>query len=239
MPGLAKLRGSRFAYTTESNELQRFNVGLIKRITGGDVISVRQLYEQEQEFAPTFKIWLATNDQPDVSAADDAMWDRLKLIPMDYMFPKTKAEADLRGIEFVRDYVFMQRYIPEAPGVLHRLVELVPDVLRHGVGVPPSVAQATREYREDVDTVETFVAEELRKTGDENDLLPVSEVFAAYAQWCESIRKRPLNVVHFGRRMKAKGIEPVKVKGSRSYQGLAFVQQHGSTGDLTVDRWRG
>src|SRR5271165_5952579 len=47
---------------------------LIFNIQRGNAIKCRHLYKDFFEFDPQFKLWLATNNLPDVSGSDDAVW---------------------------------------------------------------------------------------------------------------------------------------------------------------------
>ena len=54
----------------------------IKMMTGGDRIPCRALYKDYFEFDPQFKPWLATNNLPTISGSDEAIWRRIKVIPI-------------------------------------------------------------------------------------------------------------------------------------------------------------
>src|SRR5699024_12721739 len=66
-PDNAKLVGARVVTTTEPNEGDRFDEGLVKQITGGDKISARFLNQNVFEYPPQFKIFMATNHKPYIS----------------------------------------------------------------------------------------------------------------------------------------------------------------------------
>ncbi|GMQ82814.1 MAG: hypothetical protein BMS9Abin05_2277 [Rhodothermia bacterium] len=110
--GEAALKGARFVITSESGAKQSFNEAVIKRLTGRDTIRARFLYSNEFEFEATHKIWFATNHKPAVDDTDDAIWDRIRLVPFRATFKGEAAEKDLPD-----------QLRSEAPGILNWLIE--------------------------------------------------------------------------------------------------------------------
>lgn len=78
---IARLDGYRFASTSETGDQYKFNEPLIKVLTGGDVITARKLYENDKEFTPELKLFVATNPKPIFNLADAAMMNRVDIIP--------------------------------------------------------------------------------------------------------------------------------------------------------------
>ncbi|MCW1002714.1 hypothetical protein OJ603_10885, partial [Streptococcus anginosus] len=71
---IARLEGSRMVISSEANEGNRLDEGLVKQLTGGDSIVARHLYGSEFEYTPTFKIFMATNHKPLIRGTDDGIW---------------------------------------------------------------------------------------------------------------------------------------------------------------------
>ena len=59
------------------------------------------------EFRPSFKLWLSTNHLPQIRGADDAIWNRLQIIPFEVVVPERYQDKDL--VRKLRD---------EYPGIL-------------------------------------------------------------------------------------------------------------------------
>ncbi|GHV94194.1 hypothetical protein AGMMS50293_05140 [Spirochaetia bacterium] len=55
---IARLRGSRFVTTTETEQGKRLSEYLIKQVTGNDALTARFLYGEYFNFVPTFKIFI-------------------------------------------------------------------------------------------------------------------------------------------------------------------------------------
>jgi len=86
---LAKLVGIRFVTASETEQGERLAESKLKRITGGDRINCRGLYEEFFEYDPQFKLWLATNDSPKFSGGDYATESTLS----SFLSPSTRLIA--------------------------------------------------------------------------------------------------------------------------------------------------
>ena len=93
---LARLRGARVVTAAEAGVEQRFDEGLVKQLTGEDVITARHLYHEYFEFRPRFKLWLAANHRPEIRETGYAMWRRIRLIPFNVTIPKAEQDPHLR-----------------------------------------------------------------------------------------------------------------------------------------------
>src|SRR5690606_15535961 len=107
---------------------------LVKDITGGDKLVARFMRGEWFEFAPTFKIFLSTNYKPRIVGNDDAIWDRLRLVPFLIRIP----EEERRPMD-----VMLDEFEEELPGILQWAVEGCLGWQRDGLGEPPEVRMAT------------------------------------------------------------------------------------------------
>lgn len=76
---IARLKGARLVTSVEPNEGMRLNEGLLKQITGDDMITARKLYGDEFEYRPEFKLWMATNHKPTIRGTDTGIWRRIHM----------------------------------------------------------------------------------------------------------------------------------------------------------------
>ena len=87
---VADLVGSRFVFSSEAEQDKRMAESLVKDLTGGDSISVRKLYQEFFTFKPQFKIVLSTNHKPMIYGTDQAIWDRIRLVPFTVTIPENE-----------------------------------------------------------------------------------------------------------------------------------------------------
>lgn len=205
-PEIAKLDGARLVTTTEPNEGERFDEGLLKQLTGGDRVSARKLYENEFEFTPQFKLWMATNHKPYVRGRDEGIWRRFIIIPFDKQIPLHEVDRDLT-----------KKLKRELPAIMRWCVDGFLEWQRIGLSEPKIIKEQRDEYRVEMDSIAMFIEE----CCDVNPLqkIKASELFNAYDQWAKENHQHIMSSTKFGREM-AKRYERKKYQGNRFYYGL-------------------
>lgn len=209
---IAALQDARFVTSTEPNEGFRFDEGLIKQLTGGDRVTARFLYGEDFEFTPKFKLWLTTNHKPLVRGTDDGIWRRLVLIPFNVQIPEDKVDKDLKF-----------KLIREAPAILEWMTEGCRLWQREGLGLPKKIAEASQEYRSDMDVLEHFIEDCCEKG--EGYTASGSELYEEYKRWADDTGEYKYNKNTFGKKMKDK-IEYGKVRGIMTYKGIKIVDKY-------------
>lgn len=183
---VARLKGARFVSAIEMEEGKRIAESLIKSMTGGDKLVTRFLYGEFFEYVPQFKVFLAVNHKPIIRDTTNSIWRRINLIP----FTNTFTEQE-------RDKNFPTRIMAtELPGILAWAVQGCLMWQQEGLVMPDSASDATREYRVEMDSFETFFQEcclENEKGRVSNKLLR-----ARYDEWCKdngeyALSQRPLS----------------------------------------------
>lgn len=205
-PEIAKLDGARLVTTTEPNEGERFDEGLLKQLTGGDRVSARKLYENEFEFTPQFKLWMATNHKPYVRGRDEGIWRRFIIIPFDKQIPLHEIDRDLT-----------KKLKRELPAIMRWCVDGFLEWQRIGLSEPAIIKEQRDEYRVEMDSIAMFVEE----CCEVNPLQKVkaSELFNAYDNWAKENHQHIMSSTKFGREM-AKRYERKKYQGNRFYYGI-------------------
>lgn len=172
---IARLKSTRFAMSEEPTEGVRLNEGLLKQITGGSPITCRFLYGDEFEYTPEFKLWMATNHKPVIRGTDFGIWRRIRLIPFEITIPKEKIDKNLK---------FKLR--EEFPQILAWAVEGYMLYKREGLEEPEMVANATAEYKNEMDLIAGFIADCIVVDYSSDLQVPSSKLFELYAKWAKS-----------------------------------------------------
>ena len=207
---LARLAGARFVTASEANADQRLADALVKQITGDEPITARFLFKEHFTFRPQFKLFLATNQLPQLNGADPAMWRRVRLIPFNRVFQPHEQDRELGS-----------KLAAEMPGILAWLVRGAQLwYTKPSFALPKAVQLAGAEYRSSSDTVGVFLEERC-------DLVAGVEVGAkalaeAYTAFTDKNGGTPLNPVAFGLALSARGISPIKRSGYVYRTGLRF-----------------
>lgn len=147
---LASLMGRRLVLASETEQAGRLRVQLMKRLCGDSTLTARFMRGDYFSFARTFKVWLVTNNRPQIAETTEAVWRRIRLIPFDVTIPPDERDPDLP-----------EKLKSESPGVLRWLVEGCLAWQREGLADPPAVTTATGHYRSESDPLADFVNERL------------------------------------------------------------------------------
>jgi putative DNA primase/helicase len=198
---IAALEGSRFVISDETGENRRLDEGLIKRITGGDTVSCRHMRQDFYEYAPTFKIFLATNHAPTIKGNDTGIWRRVRMIP----FNNQISDVD-------RDPYLKEKLRDEAPGILAWLVRgCLEWQERKGLHPPAEVMVATEDFRSEQDVLGDFINERCKVGADE--YVEKNKLYKAYTEWCAGIGQTAMSLPNFTRKVKTKGYRAQKTTG--------------------------
>ena len=95
-PSLAQARFARALMTTEPDTgkgSETLKISVIKKLTGGDIQKARFLYGQTFSFVPHFTTYLQANEIPDLSKIDEAIKQRLQIIPFPFTFVANKGQT--------------------------------------------------------------------------------------------------------------------------------------------------
>lgn len=219
------LRGRRFITTSETAESTSFDEDLLKRLSGRDRITSRELYEQNVEWTPECVLWMATNNAPKFNSDDEAIWRRTKLIPFLTCFTTEEEVSD-----YARNIL-----APERDGILNWLLEGLREYLAEGLGEPPMVRELAHEQRVLSDSVARFVDEKIMDgvlTLDPGERMRTTELHAMYLDWARSVGERPLASRRFVNRLHANfpQVEHAKIGGVMFWLGLARTSGAGIFG---------
>jgi putative DNA primase/helicase len=206
---IARLRGTRFVTTTETEQGKRLSEHLIKQVTGTDQLTARFLYGEYFNFVPTFKIFMASNHKPVIKGTDHGIWRRIKLIPFTTTIPDEK-----------RDKYLEQKLLTEKSGILNWLIEGALRWRREGLNTPAIVLNATDEYRGEMDIIGNFFRE--RCVQQPGAAIRARELFRVYQQWCEENNEMATSERMFGLRLKELGITQKRSSDGRYWQDLVI-----------------
>ncbi len=190
---VARLRGARFVSASESEESQSLAESLIKDVTGGDTISARFMRAEWFEFQPTCKIWLATNHRPVIRGTDQAIWDRIRLIPFAVRIPDEE-----------RDKTLGARLVAERSGILNWALAGCLAWQRQGLGVPVEVRVATSSYQAEMDQIAQFL-DDAPLVQHANARIVFADLYTMYRSWAERAGEYVLSKRAFSKRLTERG----------------------------------
>lgn len=222
-PDIMSLKGIRMAFASEIDEGQRFSASKIKWLTGKDELVGRSPHDKyPTRFAPTHKLFLMTNTQPQAPPNDKAFWERLHLIPFLISFVnRDPQEAYERRAILDLD----QQVLKEAPGILAWLVRGCLLWQRDGLKPPHEITDATEQYRRNEDLLADFIEECcLREPGAK---AKSSVLYARFIDWYhDNVGQKEPTGTWFGKQLSQK-YEKHKSEGCVVYHGIALNSSQG------------
>jgi putative DNA primase/helicase len=207
---LADLAGRRVVCAVESQEGRRLNESLIKQLTGGvDQVKARFLFEEYFTYTPQYKIFIGTNHKPVIKDTNQAIWERIRLVPFIVQIPPKERDKKL-------DEVLQA----ELPGILAWAVRGCLDWQQRGdLEPPPEVLTATKAWQDESDVLGRFLAERcviLRQAQ-----VRAQPLWDAYKTWCETNGETWEKQTAFGIKLGERGFDKKQSHGI-VYMGLGL-----------------
>lgn len=216
---IARLKGARLVTASEGERGQRLAESLIKKLSGGDKVTARFMRAEYFEFTPEFKIWLSTNHKPIIRGNDQAIWNRIHLVPFLVSIPKK---------EQIPRAAMMASLKEEWPGILAWAVRGCLQWQKYGLQKPKEIEVATAGYRAEMDVLENFiecccVINPLAKA-------KTKDLFATYESWCLDNREERIAKRTFTGCLRERGLTETTVgkSGDKGFSGIGLKSDQNS-----------
>jgi putative DNA primase/helicase len=216
---LADLQGRRLVIASETEEGGRLRVQLVKRLTGEVRMKARRMRQDFYEFDRTHHIILQTNNRPRIDEDSEAVFRRIRLVPFTVIIPLPE-----------RDPGLLDKLKAEASGVLTWLVMGCLAWQREGLDMPPEVADANQNYREESNPLGEFV----------DDCCTIGPGLStgagmlrqAYERHCTERGIKPISGNKFAERLLKMGFERGRNHAGRLWAGIGLLTtQHEYAGE--------
>ena len=203
---LARLSNVRCVFINEPNEGFKLNEGLVKQLTGEDVVTARFLFCSEFEFVPKFKIVLLANHKPIIRGTDNGIWRRIVVIPFNATFDENHVDKDLKN-----------KLLLEAPAIFNWFLEGARLYFEEGLQDIPIISGAKAEYKLEMDVVQRFI-EAMCRTGKDEEV-KASTLYSQYRTWGEENKEYIFSSTKFGAEI-SKHYDKVKRRDGLYYVGI-------------------
>ncbi len=171
---IALIRGKRMSSTSEIKEYELLDSGVIKKLTGGDIIQANLMHHNSESFISTATPWITANESFKIDARDDAVWERIKSIQWVNTIPSDKRKGD-----------FWRQQLSEAPIFMSWILEGVRKIMDFGLSIPKSVDDDALQYRYEQDELIGWAQDCLQE--DSNMNCTSSSVLESYKKWCSDM----------------------------------------------------
>ena len=161
-PAFAAARFAKIGWVSEPAENAHLQADQIKSKTGMDKANDRMLYDNGGEYEIMYTLFLICNKIPLIPGADNAIMNRLRVIPFESIWsldaPENVDEQyKLRNFKLDQDF---ESKIPfMASSALWVFVETYKDYCSKGLGQPAIVTKFTKKYFEENDLYKAFIDE--------------------------------------------------------------------------------
>lgn len=211
---LAELRGRRLVIAAETKVGDRLDESTIKRMCSTDKINACKKYKDPFDFTPSHTLVIYTNNLPKVSTIDDGTWRRIIVVPFKHKF---------NGTEDIKNYA--ETLVNDAGEfILNWLIEGAKKAIdnKFHIEPPEEVVDAIKGYKEQSDTIATFIREKCSTT-DKEAFCPSGELYSRYRNYCYMVGETARSTTDFYEMLKKTGFKKIE-KNHRSYiKGLTIL----------------
>ena len=191
-PQTARARGTRIAFIDEAPDDVPLHKDTLKRWIGGDSFYTRTLQAEGGEVKITFKLVMTSNKVPVFVNADQAMENRVRLIPFGAKWVADAPESEeeqIRLRRFKRNPFFEKRIPILAQSFLWLMTQYYPYYIAEGLVSPAIVVETTRAYWQDNDIYAQFAADNIQEVYDDlgaKDTMvktSLTQIYTAFKIW--------------------------------------------------------
>ena len=179
LPELEAARYARMLVTSEPDERDKFQVSMIKNITGTESVTFRGMFAKKViPYVPQYMLWVLTNDLPRLSKFDQGIERRMRCVH----FPTRFVYAPRAEHEALRDDTLLYRF-REEEGWRYGLMGLLLDSYSADpLDMPQEVKEFTDAYMLENNPVGAWLRQHYTITGRREDVVQKSELYRAFLE---------------------------------------------------------
>jgi len=195
-PDIIGIKNKRFIYLQEPDDREPLNTSRMKQFSGEDVVEARGLFEDQQRFRITGKLFMMCNRLPPIHAMDRGTWRRIRVLVFGSKFVD-KSDPELKAGRpnvFPRDNDLDAKLRIWREAWLALLVHVYEkEYLVNGLEpIPAEVINESNKYKESFDMYGKFKAERMVDMRDSlrqglaemgNEQATLKDVHVAYTNW--------------------------------------------------------
>lgn len=184
-PHIARLKNKRINFFDEPDGEVTLQKGTIKRITGGDTMYGRLLFENGGEIKATTKSILLCNAIPSMDGMDEATVNRLRVLPFNSKWCHDAPDSEEEQMK-IRRFKMDKNFERKIPGMAAAFIWLCTNnygkYINEGLKAPDCVNEASNKYWKDQDVYGQFIDDCTTKT-DNGSKISITEVYERFKSW--------------------------------------------------------
>lgn len=201
------LIGKRLNLVAEIPARELLDTAALKAAVSGDPLEVKKLFHDTGKARLTAGHMFGANELPPVNDSSHGFWRRQILTQWRHKFAGPAAEVGLAR-RIVRD---------ELAGVAAWAIEGAARLIKRGGFHIPEVSRvAVSEWKSESDSVAVWVSKFTEPSADNRH--DSAWLYGHYLAWAKESTFTPVNIINFGRRLKACGVKEHRSKTSRGWK---------------------
>jgi P4 family phage/plasmid primase-like protien len=217
-PTLAKCQGIRYLLVSEPDDGSddvKFNVDFIKMLTGGDIITTRDLFKSNISYKPQFTPFVQCNNKPKLGKIDNGIKRRLKIINYPLKFVEKPINSNERPIDFsLKEKLNNELY----KQFILLLIDKAVEYKNKKIIQPKDVENETNEYFDENDPVKGWLFNYCKITDNDKDRIKTSELYNKYL----SDGNTKISMIKFSEYMKQNNIQIKLYAGYKYFIGISI-----------------
>jgi len=180
LPEFAAARYARMLVTSEPDERDKFQINMIKNITGNEEVSFRGMYAKTvTKYVPQFKLWILTNDMPRLSKYDQAIERRMRCVhfPTRFVYSPRAENEELRDDTLSYQFKTDERW---KYGLLGLLLDAAFINSNTKLDMPIDVREFTDAYMLENNPVGAWLRAYYDITGRRDDVIQKTEFYQSF-----------------------------------------------------------
>jgi P4 family phage/plasmid primase-like protien len=225
-PDIMSIKNKRFIYMQEPDDREPLNTSRMKQFSGEDAVEARGLFQDQERFKISGKLFMMCNTLPTINSMDRGTWRRIRLIPFESKFVNPGDKEIGQPNVFLKDMNLNAKLKKWRIPFFSRLVHIY--LTQYAVSdngtlepAPEIVMSESKKYRDTFDTLNKFCQERCRIDPGSDEDTSVSDVWKAYRYWHESVggSGKKLSQVEFLKRFNEEYYQGQPKQG-KMYSGL-------------------
>lgn len=187
-PDIIKIKNKRMIIMQEPDPNEPLNTSRMKQFSGEDDVEARGLFQDQDTFKITGKLFMSCNKLPPVHTMDNGTWRRIRVLPFEALFvdPEDPRYDPSKNI-FYKDYSLDAKLKIWRQSFLSLLVHYYESRYLKGGLMPPSIVMnVSNQYKYSHDSFAKFFETCVRKNPEAPELT-IAKVIKLYNGWYGSI----------------------------------------------------
>jgi P4 family phage/plasmid primase-like protien len=191
-PDIMSIKNKRFIYMQEPDDREPLNTSRMKQFSGEDAVEARGLFQDQERFKISGKLFMMCNTLPTINSMDRGTWRRIRLIPFESKFVNPGDKELGQPNVFPKDMNLNSKLKKWRIPFFSKLVHIY--LTQYAVNdngtlepAPEIVTSESRKYRDTFDSLNKFCQERCRIDKDSDEQASVSDVWRAYRYWHEAV----------------------------------------------------